>query len=234
MPSEARAGCATAKSQIFIIDDHPIIRQGLAMLINQQEDLAVCGDAEEATAALPLIEALKPNLVMVDIFLHGRDGMDLLKEMRARDPKLPILMLSMLDEVLYAERALRAGASGYIMKQEATAKVLVAIRRILNGETYVSDRIANKMMHQLAGDAVSENRGRIAALTDRELGVFRLIGEGQGTRQIAEALHISVKTVESHQARIKEKLFLKNSRALVQRAVEWVTGTSASGKPLSH
>ncbi len=194
-----------ARSTIFIVDDHPIVRQGLALLINREPDLAVCGDAEEASSALRLIEELQPDLIVVDISLNGPDGLDLLKNIRARDPNLPVLMLSMLDESLYAERSLRAGANGYIMKQEATDRVLVAIRRILDGEIYVSDRMANRMLHRFVGGAQQvEKRSPISDLSDRELEVFRLIGDGHGTRQIAQELHISVKTVESYQAHIKE------------------------------
>jgi DNA-binding NarL/FixJ family response regulator len=207
-------------SRIFIVDDHPVVRQGLALLINREADLAVCGDAEEANSALQRIESLRPHLVVVDISLNGPDGLDLLKNIRMRDATLPVLILSMLDELLYAERALRAGASGYIMKQEATEQVLVAIRRILGGEIYVSDRMANKMLHRFVGGSPALARSPVAELTDRELEVFRLIGDGHGTRQIAEELHISVKTVESYQAHIKEKLALKNGRELVQRAIQ--------------
>lgn len=221
---------AKARSAVFIVDDHPIVRQGLALLINREPDLIVCGDAEEAGSALGQIEALKPALVVVDISLNGPDGLDLLKNLRARDPKLPVLILSMLDESLYAERALRAGASGYIMKQEATERVLVAIRRILAGEIYVSDRMADRMLHRFVGGADVEERSPIACLTDRELEVFRLIGQGNGTRQIAEQLHISVKTVESYQAHIKEKLSLKSGRELVQSAIQWTVSDRASGE----
>ncbi len=219
MPHDASP--RATKSTVFLVDDHPIVRQGLALLINREPDLAVCGDAEEAGSALRRIEELKPDLIVVDISLNGPDGLDLLKNIRARDPNLPVLILSMLDESLYAERALRAGASGYIMKQEATERVLVAIRRILGGEVYVSDRMANRMLHRLVGGSRVEQRSPIADLTDRELEVFRLIGEGHGTRQIADELHISVKTVESYQSHIKEKLSLKNARELVQRAIQW-------------
>jgi DNA-binding NarL/FixJ family response regulator len=215
---------APAKSTVFIVDDHPIVRQGLALLINREPDLAVCGDAEEANSALRLIETMNPDLVVVDISLTGPDGLDLLKSIRTSNANLPVLMLSMLDELLYAERALRAGANGYIMKQEATEKVLIAIRRILAGEIYVSERVANKVLHRFVGHAPVADRSPIADLTDRELEVFRLIGEGHGTRQIAGHLHISVKTVESYQAHIKEKLSLKNSRELVQRAIQWTIG----------
>ena len=213
---------SVARSTIFIVDDHPIVRQGLALLINREPDLTVCGDAEEASSALRMIESLKPDLIIVDISLNGPDGLDLLKNIRARDPNLPVLILSMLDESLYAERSLRAGASGYIMKQEATDRVLVAIRRILDGEIYVSDRMADRMLHRFVGGAQQvEPRSPISDLSDRELEVFRLIGDGRGTRQIAQELHISVKTVESYQAHIKDKLSLKNARELLQRAIQW-------------
>jgi DNA-binding NarL/FixJ family response regulator len=165
---------------------------------------------------------VKPDLVIVDISLSGPDGLELLKRIRARDPVLPVLILSMLDELLYAERALRAGANGYIMKHQATDRVLVAIRRILGGEIYVSEQMANKMLHQFVGGSPAARPSPVAGLTDRELEVFRRIGEGHGTRQIAEELHISVKTVESYQAHIKEKLALKNGRELVQRAIQWI------------
>jgi DNA-binding NarL/FixJ family response regulator len=212
------------KRRVFIIDDHPIVRQGLALFINRELDLAVCGDAEEANAALRLIGELKPDLVMLDISLNGPDGLDLLKAIRTRDPNLPVLILSMMDEALYAERGLRAGANGYIMKQQATEQVLVAIRRILGGEIYLSERMANKMLHLFVGGSPTEQSSPIADLTDRELEVFRLIGEGHGTRQIADELHLSIKTVESYQAHIKEKMLLKNGRELVQRAIQWNLG----------
>lgn len=221
MTIHREAGTAPAKWTVLIVDDHPIVRQGLALLINREADLRVCGDAEEANSALLRIEELKPDLVVLDISLNGPDGLDLLKDLRLRDPNLPVLILSMLNESLYAERALRAGANGFIMKQEATERVLVAIRRILGGEVYLSDRMANRMLHRFVGGGPAQDRSPIAGLTDRELEVFRLIGEGHGTRQIADELHISVKTVESYQAHIKDKLSLKNARELVQLAVQW-------------
>src|SRR5271156_6175448 len=208
------------KKRILVVDDHPIVRQGLALLINREPDLVVCGEAEEAQGALHVLSSSRPDVLIVDISLNGPDGLDLLKTIRTTHPTLPVLILSMHDESIYAERALRAGANGYIMKQEATEKVLVAIRRILSGEIYVSDRIANSMLqHYVRGNPTGHSS--IADLTDRELEVFRLIGEGQGTRQIAEALHLSVKTVESYQAHIKEKLSLRSARELVQHAVQW-------------
>jgi DNA-binding NarL/FixJ family response regulator len=210
----------TAKRKVFVVDDHPIVREGLTLLINREPDLAVCGVAEETHSALRTIEALKPDILIVDISLNGPDGLDLLKTIRAKDTGLPVLILSMHDEAIYAERALRAGANGYIMKQEATERVLVALRRILNREIYVSDRVANKMLRQYVGASSPAKRSPLDELSDRELEVLRLIGEGLSTRQIAENLHLSVKTVETYQGHLKEKLGLKNSRELFQFAIE--------------
>ena len=219
---------AAKKSRVFVVDDHPIVRQGLALLINREPDLAVCGEAEDAQTALQAVATAKPDILVVDISLNGPDGLDLLKDIRTRHPELPVLVLSMHDESVYAERALRAGAKGYIMKQEATEKVLVALRRILSREIYVSERIANRMLQRYIGGASAGRPSSIADLTDRELEVFRLIGEGHSTRQIAEELHISVKTVESYQAHIKEKLSLRSARELVQHAIQWSTTKKAS------
>jgi len=210
-----------AKKRILVVDDHPIVRQGLALLINREPDLLVCGEAEEASGAMHVLASAKPDVLILDISLNGPDGLDLLKNIRITHPTLPVLILSMHDESIYAERALRAGANGYIMKQEATERVLVALRRILNGEIYLSDRIGNRMLkHYITGSGTLRNSS-IADLSDRELEVFRLIGEGHGTRQIAEELHLSVKTVESYQAHIKEKLSLRSARELMQHAIQW-------------
>ncbi|MGA7221163.1 MAG: response regulator transcription factor, partial [Candidatus Sulfotelmatobacter sp.] len=212
---------AAAKKRILVVDDHPIVRQGLAMMINRDADLVICGEAEDATGAMLVLASARPDVLIVDISLNGPDGLDLLKNIRITHPTLPVLILSMHDESIYAERALRAGANGYIMKQEATEKVLVAVRRILHGEVYVSDRIASKILkHYITGAGTLRNSS-IADLSDRELEVFRLIGEGHGTRQIAEDLHISIKTVESYQAHIKEKLSLRSARELMQHAIQW-------------
>jgi DNA-binding NarL/FixJ family response regulator len=218
---EIHSGFTMRKKKVFVVDDHPIVRQGLSLLINQEADLAVCGEAEEMHSALQAIAAANPDILIVDISLNGPDGLELLKNARIASPRLPVLILSMHDESIYAERALRAGANGYIMKQEATEKVLVALRRILSGEIYVSDRVANSMLQHYVHGSHPAERSSVSELTDRELEVFRLIGEGHGTRQIAEALHLSVKTVESYQAHIKEKLSLRSGRELVQHAVQW-------------
>ena len=211
----------TAKKTVLVVDDHPLMRQGLALLVNQQHDLQVCGEAEEAQAVMHAIAHLHPDIIILDISLNGPDGLELLKNIRATNPDVPVLILSMHDEAIYAERALRARANGYIMKQEATEKVLIAVRRILNGDVYLSDRMSNKMLQQYIGGAPSLIQSRIASLSDRELEVFRLIGEGRATREIAEELHLSVKTVETYQAHIKEKLALRSGRELIQHAIQW-------------
>jgi DNA-binding NarL/FixJ family response regulator len=211
----------TGKKTVLVVDDHPLMRQGLALLINQQQDMQVCGEAEEAQAAMQAIAQLQPDIMILDISLKGPDGIELLKNIRATDPDLPVLVLSMHDEAIYAERALRARANGYIMKQEATEKVLVAVRRILSGEVYLSERMSNKMLQQYIGGTPNMIQSRIASLSDRELEVFRRIGEGCATREIAEELHLSVKTVETYQAHIKDKLALRSGRELIQHAIQW-------------
>ena len=230
MATTARAKEATPsrKTRILVVDDHPIVRQGLALLIDRQSDLTVCGEANDMAAALKAIATLKPDILILDLSLEGPDGIEVLKNIRLTNAKLPVLILSMHDESLYAERALRAGANGYIMKQEATEKVLEAVRRLLRGEVYVSERIANRILQQCVGGSLPTRNSPLEALTDRELEVFRLVGRGYGTRQIAVELRLSVKTVESYQAHIKEKLSLKNAHELVQHAVRWI---STQGHP---
>jgi DNA-binding NarL/FixJ family response regulator len=211
----------TMKARVYIVDDHPIVRSGLAQLINQEADLRVCGEAADASAALDGIDALKPDVAVVDLSLHGPDGLELVKSLRSRHLAVPVVILSMHDESLYAERALRAGARAYLMKQEAPEQVLVALRRVLAGEVYVSDRMSSRLLRQMAGGAPPAGDSPLRGLTDRELEVFRRIGRGHGTRQIAEDLHLSVKTVESYRTHIKEKLGLHSAVELVRTAVEW-------------
>jgi DNA-binding NarL/FixJ family response regulator len=218
--SRIRLNSSAPKCKVFLVDDHPIVRQGLALFIDREPDLMVCGEAEDATSALQAIRESTPDFVILDISLDGRDGLELLKTLRVGHPNLPVLILSMHDESVYAERSLRAGANGYIMKQEAADKVITAIRQILGGDVYLSDRLTKRMLQQFVNGSISP-RDPLAKLSDRELEVFRLIGAGHGTRQIADELHVSTKTVESYQAHIKEKLALRNARELVQHAVEW-------------
>jgi DNA-binding NarL/FixJ family response regulator len=210
------------KVKVLIVDDHPLIREGLTRLIDVQPDLRVCGESSSAFHALKAIPILKPDIVILDITLDGSNGMDLIKDMKLRSLKSLVLVLSMHDESLYAERALRAGAKGYIMKDEAPKAVLTAIHRILDGEIYLSEKMSAKMLHKVADNKSEEKTLPEGALSDRELQVFQLIGQGHGTRQIAEELHISPKTVESYRAHIKVKMNLTNAHELTQHAVHWV------------
>lgn len=211
------------KHRIFLVDDHPVTREGLARLINHEPALEVCGEAGTAASAVPAIESLKPDLVIIDVSLStGASGLELIKDLASRHARLRMLALSTHDETLYAERALRAGAKGYVMKQEPTAHVMQAIRKILSGEIYLSkamnDRLLRKMVHPHAAPSASE----IEQLSDRELEVYRLLGQGRGTRQIAAELHLSISTVETYRAHIKDKLHLASAPELVRHAVEWV------------
>jgi DNA-binding NarL/FixJ family response regulator len=211
-----------AKHRVLLIDDHPILRKGLAELINQEPDLMVCGEAEEAPKAFEAVGVLNPDVAVVDVSLKGGNGLELIKNLKARYPDLPLLVLSMHDETLYAERALRAGSLGYIMKEEAIEKVLTAIRHVIAGEIFLSDRMKARLINQLVGGRMKQGGSSIDSLSDRELEVFRLIGEGRGTRQIAEELRLSIRTVEAYREYIKDKLNLKNGTELVQHAFQYV------------
>ncbi len=208
-------------AKVLLVDDHPIVRQGLAQLLEQEEDLIVCGEAYDAQGALDAIEKLKPDIAIVDIMLKDVNGIELIKKIKSRLGALPVLVMSMHDESLYAERALRAGARGYIMKEEATDKMLIAVRKVMQGEIYLSEVMVSRILHRLA-DGKSKADSPLDRLSDRELEVFQLIGEGLGTRQIAERLQVSVKTVESYRAHIKEKLELNSSTEVMRQAVQWV------------
>ncbi len=219
-----------ARAGVLLVDDHPIVRQGLAQLVNNEPDLVVCGEADHAAAALRAVEALRPDVVIVDIALKGTDGLELIKRIRARWPTLPTIALSMHDESLYAERVLHAGGQGYVMKQEATENVMVAIRRVLGGEVYLSPAMQARLLQRLVGGDVE--RTPMESLSDRELEVLRLLGEGRSTRQIAGTLRLSVKTIESYREHIKKKLNLTNATELILYAVHWATKSEAAG-PLS-
>jgi DNA-binding NarL/FixJ family response regulator len=221
-------------TRIVIVDDHPLLRKGVGQLINNEKDLLVVGEAEDAAKALTAIETAKPDVALIDISLGGASGIELLKNIKARFPKLQVLVLSMHDESVYAHRALRAGASGYIMKQEATEKVLTALRKVLRGEVYLSDRLGARMLNTLVGGRSSTATSPIEALSDRELEVFSLIGQGHGTRPIAEKLHLSVKTIESHRAHIKEKLNLQTATELVHHAIQWVQSERVVGAEAAY
>lgn len=209
------------KLRVLIVDDHPIVRQGISQLINQEPDFDTCAQAGSAQEALDLLEKSTPDIMLVDISLDGVSGLELLKMVKSRHGKVPVLILSMHDESLYAERALRSGAKGYVMKQEATERVLVAIRQVLRGELYLSERMQGKILQRvLNGD--EGGLSPIDLLSDRELEVFRLIGHGYATGDIARELMRSVKTVETHRAHLKDKLGLKNAAELTRFAVQWV------------
>jgi len=210
------------KRKIFVVDDHSVMRWGYIALINQEPDLLVCGEAATALEALEKIPEAKPDLVIVDISLEGMNGIELTKHLQSRYPELPVLIVSMHDESLYGERALRAGARGYIMKREARTKIVEAIRRVLSGVFYLSDGMSTKILLQYQGRRFEEEASTIERLSDRELEVFELFGRGLSTREIAEALLISPKTVESHRNRIKDKLAVESTTELLQHAVQWV------------
>lgn len=211
-----------SESKILVVDDHPLVRKGMAQFINQEKDMTVCGEASDGHEALEVIEALDPDLVVTDIVMEGLSGMELVRNMKVMFPKVPVLMLSMYDESHYAERALRAGARGYMMKQEPPEKVVQAIRTVLNGDVYVSEKAASKILKLLSDSKTSEQGSSVDRLSDRELEVFRMIGEGYRTRHIAEKLNLSAKTVESYKARLKQKLMLKDAAELARYAAEWV------------
>ncbi len=214
-------------TRIILVEDHPIFRKGLAQLINNDRLMEVVGEAEDSLEALRIVKEQKPDMVIVDITLKDRNGIELIKDIRLRFPDMLIIVLSMHDEKIYAERALRAGARGYIMKQEAPETILSAINHVLNDNIYVSNEIATRIFSMFFDGKSKEESSPIDLLTDRELEVFQLIGQGFGTREIAGKLHISVKTVENHRAHIKEKLNLKSAIELVQQATLWLQRNQA-------
>ncbi|MBI1840405.1 MAG: response regulator transcription factor [Verrucomicrobia bacterium] len=211
---------AGARKRVLLVDDHPMMRAGLAALIRQQPDLEVCAEAGSVAEALAEIPKRNPDLVVTDITLPGRGGLELIKDIKALYPDLPALVISMHDEMLHAERSLRAGARGYLMKEAGAEKMLEAIRRVLSGHVYVSERMSTRIFDNLSGQR--ERRSPIERLTDREFEVFQLIGEGKTTRAIAQQLNLSSKTVDVHRGHIKEKLALPDSTSLVGHAVRWV------------
>ncbi len=213
-------------SKILIVDDHPIVRQGLAALINQQEDMAVCAQAADGREAMEQIGKFEPDLVTIDLTLGDSGGLELIKNIKSRYPDLPMLVISIHDESLYAERVLRAGAKGYIMKQEATENVTEAIGKVLAGQVYVSECMSDRIVRSFLGGTAKTQSPSVSSLSDRELEVFRLIGQGYGTRKIAGMLHLSIKTIETYRAHIKFKLDLDNSSHLLRYAVQWVGSQS--------
>jgi DNA-binding NarL/FixJ family response regulator len=213
------------KSRIFLIDDHPLVREGLANLINGQHDLVVCGEAEDSAGAITGIAKTRPDVALVDISLKNESGLELVKNLESQFPLVALIVLSMHDEALYAERALRAGARGYVMKRESTKSVLASIRRVLEGSVYVSERVVNSMARRFRSSSKEAESSPVERLSDRELEIFRLLGQGRSTAQIAEDLHLSLKTVQAYCARAKEKFGVSSLGELLRAAIRWEDAT---------
>ena len=207
--------------KILIIDDHPVISLGIAALLEQEPDLAICGKAEDVKSALEAVRRLEPDVVVLDIFLHDTSGLDLIKDIKARWPELAVVVFSEHDESLFAERVLRAGARGYVSKRETPAKLIKAIRDVLNGGIYVGEKTTSEILRKFVTGRADTNKSKVNGLTDREFQVFQFIGEGLETRQIAEKLHLSLKTVETHREHIKKKLNVDSATKLAKYAIQW-------------
>jgi DNA-binding NarL/FixJ family response regulator len=218
----AKKSSGPSAKKVFIVDDHPVFRDGLVRIAAAIPGLVVCGEADNARDAFDAISKLNPDLVLMDINLPGKSGLELLQDVHAMQPELPVLVISMHDEQLYAERVLRAGGRGYIMKQEGPDKMREAITKVLSGQVYASERTAAAILDALSRPRSSASTSTIGKLTDRELEILRLSGQGKDNRAIAQELHISLKTVDTHRGHIKEKLGLKNGTELIHYAVRWV------------
>jgi DNA-binding NarL/FixJ family response regulator len=218
------------KSRVFVVDDHPLVRDGLSTLINQESDLEVCGIAEDAASALPAIAASRPHIALIDISLKNTSGLELIKDLKIQQPSVEVIVVSMHDEMLYAERALRAGARGYVMKRETTRNVLTAVRRVLEGGVYLSDNVVARMASLVAGERQRDSASaeRVEQLSDRELEIFRLLGRGCSTAEIADVLHINFKTVQAYCSRAKEKLGLTTAIELRRAATRWEDAHAAA------
>jgi len=218
---KAKERTSMAKPKVAIIDDHPIVREGLSEVLEKQGEFTVCGGASDSASAMDLIEREHPDLLIVDISLRGTSGIELIKQVRSRYENMRMLVSSMHDERFYAERCLRAGAQGYVSKEEGTAKIIEALRQIIAGKVYLSEAMSEHFLSQMVQTGADPNRSSIETLSDRELEVFELIGRGLSTRKIAEALNLSMKTIETYRENIKVKLGLPDSTALIRRAVQW-------------
>jgi DNA-binding NarL/FixJ family response regulator len=214
-------GSKKKKAKLLLVDDHPMMRQGLALLIANEADLVVVGEANDSREALQLIESSKPDLVLADITLPDKSGLELIKNLRAMGKAVPVLVISMHDESLYAERVLRAGGRGYIMKEQGGKRIIEAIRRVLSGQIYVSEKLNARLLELLSGHGREQRGSELGNLSDREFEIFQLIGKGNSTAEIAQHLHLSPKTVEVHRANIKQKLALKSGAELVRCAIRW-------------
>jgi DNA-binding NarL/FixJ family response regulator len=225
--SRAATGCAPTPSRILLVDDHPLVREGIAQWIHRAPDLKVCGEAENAADALSMVGKLKPDLVLTDISLPGRNGIELVKDLRTFHPNLPVLVLSMHDESLYAGRALRAGARGYLMKREGGARLVQAIHEVLQGRIVVSSAMATYLLEEYSGGRARAGRSSLPQLSDREFEVFQLLGEARSNREIAEQLHLSPKTVETHRLNLMRKLKVKTAAEAMRLALQYVEKEAA-------
>ena len=228
--SMSSAPLRQTRQQILLVDDHPMTREGLAANLNRQPDFAVCGEASSPAEAMSLLASLKPDLMVTDMTMPGRSGIEFIKDVHAILPDLPILVLSMHDEMLYAERALRAGARGYLMKDAGSAKFLEVIRLIVGGQSYVSPQVSARLLDAVTGRRPRGSTSPIEKLSDREFEVFRLLGSGKSTKEVARALNLSSKTVDVHRGRIKVKLQLKDATSLLHHAVRWVETQGAQSQ----
>lgn len=217
-----KAGIMTPKTRVYIVDDHAMVRRGLAAMIAAEPDMELCGEAEDCATATSEVSRLRPDVAVVDISLRGNSGIELIKNIKVMNPEIGIVVLSVHDESIYALRALRAGAKGYVMKLDKPGKVIDAIRKVHLGRMYVSERVGSQMLNRLTKGAEEMGDSPVAGLSDRELEVVTLIGSGLATREIAAGLHVSVKTVETHRAHIKTKINLNTGTQLVQFCVRWV------------
>ena len=215
------SGTVARKSQVFIVDDHPLVREGLTNLINGQNDLIVCGEAKDSAQAIKGIAKARPDVALIDISLENESGLELVKQLGSQFPQVALIILSMHDEALFAERALRAGARGYVMKHETSKSVLASIRRVLGGGVYVSDRIVNRLARRLTSSRQPVASSPLERLSDRELEIFRLLGQGRTTSQIAGDLNLSLKTVQAYCARAKEKFGVTSLTELLRAAIQW-------------
>ena len=225
--AKRKAGCL--KKRVLVVDDHPMMRQGLAALVNAEPDLMICCEAENAAQAVQQVAQAQPDLVLADITLPDRSGLELIKDLQAMRPELPVLVVSMHDESVYAERVLRAGGRGYIMKQEGGRRMMEAIRAVLSGRVYVSEKMSARILEVFSGRRASGSGSPVESLSDRELEVFELFGGGRSTREIAELLRLSVKTVEVHRIHIKAKLGVRTAAELIREAVRWVESVKQRG-----
>jgi DNA-binding NarL/FixJ family response regulator len=221
MKPSATLAAANSRKRILIVDDHPMTRHGLAQLMRLEPDLLVCGEAHSAHQAMSVVPSLRPDLVLADITMPGKSGLEFIKDMRAAHPEVPVLVMSMHDELIYAERVLRSGGRGYVMKSEGGEKVLEAIRRVLQGEVYLSRTMSTTLLGALSQDRSKANDRSLGSLTDREFEVFQLIGQGMPTNEISQRLNLSIKTIGTHRVHIKDKLHLQTATELGKSAVRW-------------